>query len=288
MLTVDDLRFGVESCDKPTDLDADDYRDELVEAIESQLQNISRRSIRNAIRDGDRIVVDPDEVWNDLERRLLDEWSGDDEAKSLDPDRSVWDQETDGTVKGYEYTFSGTRSLGEAVLALGGFPWDVAEIDDQCSHHIHVSWSGIATTSTRQCKLYLATIYLLHKASQSLRDCVKGRFDQGQNWAHRYFRPTLDNGRYCAIAQRELGNGTYEFRFLGGIDRAELSIEAVRLVADAAVLADEEELYYMTTIRTMVSQGYNFRDAFTAACCGDLFPDLQQYSRLFIPAQGSV
>ena len=119
-----------------------------------------------------------------------------------------------------------------------------------------------------------------------MRDCVKGRFDQGQNWAHRYFRPTLDNGRYCAIAQRDLGNGTYEFRFFGGIDNAELSKEAIRLVADAVILADKDQLFYMTTIKAMANAGYNFKDAFNAACCGDLDQGLQQYSSLFIPDQG--
>lgn len=294
MLTVDGLMFGLEietqncSDNTPTELDPDNYLDEWVEAVEERLQNISRRTIRNAIRDSEILSVDPDEVWQALEENLLSDWSSDDEAYDIEPDREHWSHQNDGTVKGYEYTFREPKSLGESIIAIDTFPWGDAEIDDQCSHHIHVSWSGISTTDTRQCKLYLTTIYLLHKASQELRDCVKSRFDQGQNWASRYFRPSLDNGRYCAIAQRELGNGTYEFRFFGGIDNAELSIEAIRLVADAAILADKDALFYMTTVKAMASVGYNFKDAFNAACCGDLDPDLQQYSSLFIPSKGSV
>lgn len=294
MVTVDNLMFGVEietqncSDGKPDELDPDNYRDELVEAVEEQLQNISRRTIRNAIRDSEILSVDPDEVWQTLEERLLEDRESEEEAQDIQPDRERWYQHTDGTVKGYEYTFRDPKNLGESIIAIDTFPWGEAEIDLQCSHHIHVSWDGISTTTTRQVKLYLTTVYLLHKASQALRDCVKFRFDQGQNWAHRYFRPTLDNGRYCAIAQREVGNGTYEFRFFGGIDNAELSIEAIRLVADAAILADKDALFYMTTVKAMVSVGYNFKDAFNAACCGDLFTDLQQYSSLFIPAQEGV
>jgi hypothetical protein len=132
----------------------------------------------------------------------------------------------------------------------------------------------------------LATIYLLHKASQALRVKVEERLGQKDRWCERYFRPTVSNGRYCAIAQREVGNGTYEFRFFGGIDNAELSKEAMRLVADAVILADKEVFFNMTEIRKAIDNDWHFGGAFSYACRSILPQVLSSMCSLFATTQG--
>jgi hypothetical protein len=127
---------------------------------------------------------------------------------------------------------------------------------------------------------------LLHKASQELRVKVAERLGQSDRWCERYFRPSLDNGRYCAIAQREVGNGTYEFRFFGGIDNAELSVEAMQLVADAVILADKDVFFNMAEIKKAIDNDWRFGCAFSYACRGILSQELAQMCSLFAITQG--
>ena len=252
------------------DLDSSEYISEIAEEMGDRLEAIGQSDRRRAARRGDDIVISFDECWDTVADRVIDDWDcdGDKEIDICPP--SQWERHTDGSVKGYEYVLELPKTYEETIESIKVFPWHNAEIDSECSHHIHVSWPNIQTTSTRQAKLLISLMYFSKVFTDEMRACIISRLEaedrfsgRSGSWCEHYYPLRVTEERFAAVSRRKKGeNPTYEFRIFGGIDSEELSIEAIDIVKECCVFASKDDFWDMKNISTFCDEGADYRRVF--------------------------
>jgi hypothetical protein len=240
MFTREDLMFGVEietqnEKDCEPDFDQSDYHEEICEEIYDRVSTMTRRQIIRECSGGSDLTISYDTAWDSVLDRLREEAE---EKEPLGvPD--CYHKHSDGSVEGWEYVFCRPVNYTTANKWLKNFPWGDAEIDSECSFHIHVSWPDIAHYATRQLKLLISLGYLC-TVNKDLASIIEARVERN-SWCDEYYAERISTGKYCAISQRKKDDSTYEFRIFGyvtNIDEAKACIDAA---ANCCLIGQLEE-----------------------------------------------